>query len=282
MNKSSFKEIKLKARKKIKGHFGEAFLAFLVIPFIFSLGNSAIGGALNNYAIISYIFQFFFTVLISYITIIMALKFAKGDYDNLFKKMVSSKEGYINLAIFTAIMTVLSLLPFSFYYSFFEDFTNYLINIPPYYNPTATEFFTDISAFLPSRELMITSFFVEIFVLVITVRMFFAQYLIIDKNMKAFDAIKTSWKYSKGNFLRIALFPFSFFLWYLLFFITCGLIVIYLIPYMIVSYVMFYNSILRENGEEVIDEVEPIHFIEEDEIADPLAEDKDPFDDLLK
>ncbi len=67
MNKSSFKEIKLKARKKIKGHFGEAFLAFLVIPFIFSLGNSAIGGALNNYAIISYIFQFFFTVLINII-----------------------------------------------------------------------------------------------------------------------------------------------------------------------------------------------------------------------
>ncbi len=282
MNKSSFKVIKLKARKKIKGHFGEVFLALLVVPFLFSLMNSAIGGSLSNFVILSYLFEFFFTVLISYVTLIMALKIARGDYDNLFKKMFGTKEGFINLAFYTAIMTVLTLLPFTIYYNFFIELTNYFMRIPPYYNPTFMEFINDITPFLPSKELMITSLFLEIIVLFVSVRLFFAQYLIIDKDMNVVVAIKKSWEYTKGNFLRICLFPLSFFGWFLLFFVTCGLIVIYLIPYMIVAYVVFYYAILRENGEDVIEEVEIFSSVEENKDDDPLAEDKDPFDDLLK
>ncbi len=76
--------------------------------------------------------------------------------------------------------------------------------------------------------------------------------MIVDKNMSAIDAVKKSWEYTNGNFFRVLFFPLSFILWYLLIFVTCGLILIYIIPYTTLSYATFYNAILKENGDYIV------------------------------
>ncbi len=283
MKKTSFKEIKLRARVSMKGHFGEAFLALLVVPFVFSFGNSIIGMTFMNQIVISYIFQFFYSILISYITIIMALKFAKGDYANLFKKLFGTKEGYLNMVIFTAAITLITLLPLLLYYDFVMSLFDYITTIPANYYPTPDELHNQMINFLPSTALLITSGILLIIAGIVSLKFIFVRYLIIDKKMKAFEAMKLSWQYTNGNFFRIIFFSLSFILWYLLIFLTCGLILIYLIPYLILSYTMFYRAVLREHGEEVEEK-----FVDKDEISkeglfktDPLADDNDdPFDAL--
>lgn len=280
MERTSYSAIKQAAKDKMKGHFGEAFLALAVLPFLFQMGNSAIGLSLSGYLVVSYIVQFFITILISYITIMLALKFSKGMYRNLFTNLFGNSKGYLNMFVYTLIATAVTLLPLFLYIGFFIDFSNYFANMPMNYFPDSAEIENVISGFLPSTALIITSGIMMFVGFIIGVKLFFAPYLIVDRNMKAIDAVKKSWEYTNGNFFRVLFFPLSFILWYLLVFVTCGLILIYVIPYTTLSYAMFYNAILKENG----DYIGPVQETLVTEAVDPLAEEKkeDPLDDYYE
>ena len=280
MERTSYSAIKQAAKDKMKGHFGEAFLALAVLPFLFQMGNSAIAMSLSKYVAVSYIVQFFITVLITYITIMLALKFSKGDYHDLFTNLFGNSKGYLNMLAYTLIATAVMLLPLFLYVNFFIDFSNYFSNMPLGYYPTSSEMQDVLIGFLPSTGLIFTSMVMMFVGFIIGVKLFFAPYLIVDKNMKAIDAVKKSWEYTNGNFFRVLFFPLSFILWYLLIFVTCGLILIYIIPYTTLSYATFYNAILIENG----DYSDPIEETTATEAVDPLTEEKneDPFDDYYE
>jgi uncharacterized membrane protein len=216
------------------------------------MGNSAIAMSLSKYVAVSYIVQLFITILISYITIMLALKLSKGKYHELFTNLFGNSKGYLNMLIYTLIATAVTLFPLFLYIDFFLDFSNYFSNMPVGYIPDQYEMQDAIIGFLPSTSLMITSGIMMFVGFIISIKLFFAPYLIVDKNMSAIDAVKKSWEYTNGNFFRVLFFPLSFILWYLLIFVTCGLILIYIIPYTTLSYATFYNAILKENGDYIV------------------------------
>ena len=276
MNKASYKAIKLEAKERMKGHFGEMFLALAVVPFIFSFASSIFSLIFVNLEVIGYIVQFFITVLTQYIGIMLVLKLSKGNFHDLFDNFFGNSKGYLNMLVYLFLMNILFVLPLFLYIDFFKDLTDYFNSLPVSSYPQPGELGNIIHDFLPSVSLIILSAVLSFIGFIIGIKLFFTPYLIVDKEMKAIDAIKLSWYYSKENFFRILFFPFSFILWYLLFFITCGLILIYVIPYATLSMAHLYKAILIENdnySESIIekDTVQPV---------DPLAEEdsEDPFD----
>jgi len=277
MTKASYIDLKMEAKARMKGHFGEAFLAIIVIPLVFSIGSSLISLLFTNLDVIDFIIQFFITVLIQYIGIMLVLKLIKGQFHGLFTNLFGNSKGYLNMLIYLLILNIIFIIPSLIYIDFSKDFAEYYNSLPANHYPDFNELRTAFLSFLPNISLIITSIILSLIGLVIGIRLFFTPYLIVDKEMKAIDAIKLSWHYSKDNFFRIFFFPFSFILWYLVIFMTCGLILIYLIPYITLSMGYMYKAILIENDDY------PAHLGKTDiapSVVDPLAEEKseDPFD----
>ena len=279
MNKSSYSSIKDTAKLKMSGHFGEAFLALLLLPMAFAIGRSTISFFFTNAVIAGQIVDFFIVVLILYVTLNLALKFYKGEFSTLFVNLLGDRNVYLNLVIFTLISSAIFLFPIYIYTDSFTRMTYYFATIQVD-SLTYEDFIDILIEYMPNTQLIYTSFVLVLIGIIIRVKLYLTPYLIVDKEMKAIDAIKLSWNYTSGNFLRIFFFPLSFILWFLLIFITCGLILIYLIPYMSIAQVSLYQTILRENGD--ISEI-----VEEKEISKPVdpleeKESKDPFDDYYE
>ncbi len=256
MEKTSYYVIKKSAKAKMQGHFGETFLALALIPFVLSMGNSIISTSLIKYETITNIIQFLIAVLISYITIMLSLKLSKGKYRDLFSNLFGNSKGYLNVLIYRFIITLFTIIPLLLYIDFFDKLTNYFANLPLDYVFDSNELGNVMIGFLPSNTLIIISIVSLFLGFIINIKLFFTPYLIVDKDIKAIDALKLSWKYTNGNFFRVLFFPLSFILWYLLIFVTFGLILIYVIPYTKLSYAVFYNHILKENGDFIKDDAE--------------------------
>lgn len=280
MVRARYSDIKQTAKKKMEGHFGEVFLAIVLIPFLFSMGRSVISLSLSSIPIVDYIISFFILVFIQYITINFAIKISKRKFEGLFSNIFGTKFGYLNMLIYVGVVSVFSLLPTIIYIGYVNDISAYLSALDPNAIPdpgVMNDFFIDS---LPHVGLMGVSFVLSIFALIVSIRLFITPYLIVDRDMKAFDAMKMSWEYTSGNFFRIFFFPISFFLWILLVVITCGLALIYVIPYVTIATTILYRNIMRENGNPVKEEIEE-KIIDE---YDPLAEEKkiDPFGDYYE
>ena len=280
MNKIRYSEIKQSAKGRMKGHFGEAFLALAVIPLLFSMAGSAISMAFGNILLFSLLARFFITVFVQYITIILALKLSKGNFPNLFTNLFGNSKSYINMVVYSLIALAFMVLPMFIYMNFFIDFSNYFANIPVGYIPSEGEIQAVMLDLVPNTNIIIASTVLSILAYIVSIKLFFTPYLIVDKNMAAIDAIKLSWKYTNGNFFRVLFFPLSFILWYLLIFVTCGLILIYVIPYVTLSFAKFYEAILYENDENFEENHNGFN-----EIMDiPLEKEKkeDPLDDYYE
>ena len=279
MNRAPYSAIKQDAKSRMSGHFGEAFLALLLIPFAFGTARSMISWFFTNTQVVGSIVDFFIVVLILYITLNLALKLSKGKYSSLFVNIMGDRNTYLNLFLYSLIASAIAIFPIYI-------FTDYITSVSEYFAYLSAaelevlspnEFSNVFRDFMPSSQLLLISFALIVIGVIIRIKLYLAPYLIIDRNMKAIDAIKLSWNYTSGNFLRIFFFPLSFILWYLLIFVTCGLILIYVIPYVSISHASFYNRLLIENGDYAQD-------IKEQEITEKINPLKkaDPFDDYYE
>jgi len=280
MNKAAYSTIKGDAKNRMSGHFGEAFIALVLLPFAFSTGRSIITLIFANVEIIGSIIDFFIIVLILYITLNLALKLSRGKYSSLFVNVFGERKVYLNLLLYTLITTAILMFPLYLFTDYVVNLADHFASIPADNFLTDEELSTIFREYLPSTELLYTSLILVILSVIVRVKLYLTPYLIIDRNMKAIDAIKLSWNYTNGNFLRIFFFPLSFILWFLLIFLTCGLILIYLIPYMSVSQASLYNTILKEND----DYNEVVQGNEFAKPIDPLYEEKKnaPLDDYYE
>jgi uncharacterized membrane protein len=117
---------------------------------------------------------------------------------------------------------------------------------------------------------IVGSLIASIISIYIGIRLLFAPYIIVDQNLHVIEAIKKSWAYTKGRFWYLFIFPFSFILWYLLIIPTLFLILLYLIPYIALSYMALYIEFKKSYGDEDIIVEEPKEYVEVDILDDDI------------
>ena len=67
--------------------------------------------------------------------------------------------------------------------------------------------------------------------------------IVIDSDLSAIDSIKKSWSIMKGYKWNYLLFSLSFLGWIILSQFTFFLLLIWLVPYMMVSFILYYEKI---------------------------------------
>lgn len=73
----------------------------------------------------------------------------------------------------------------------------------------------------------------------------FSIFIIIDKDADILEALKLSISLVKGRFWQVIIFSLSFILWYLLGIVTFGIAMLWIMPYMTVSFCNYYFDIDR-------------------------------------
>jgi uncharacterized membrane protein len=210
-------ELKMNAKDKLKGKYGDAIAVFMifyalsyaanfVIGFIFGISIEIFN--INNETIIDLIIN----ILSSLISIIISGLFSLGmtSYylkvsrnENVNYKELFSKTNMFGKFICTSICMGIIII------------IGYLLLIIP-----------GIIAILALSQTM---------------------YILLDNtNIKTIDAIKLSNKMMNGHKIEYLLLQLSFFGWIILGIFTCGLLYLWLIPYMYVTNANFYNKIKEE------------------------------------
>lgn len=74
-------------------------------------------------------------------------------------------------------------------------------------------------------------------------RLGLAQYIIVDKNCTTIEAIKESWKLTKGHTMQYFLLTLSFISWFILLIITIKITSLWLISYFTTTISYFYKDL---------------------------------------
>ena len=283
--KLSYSKIKNNAKKAMKGHIGEVILVALILPIAFSMIGSFFA---EFFGFIHWSLPTFITSLVgavaTYITLRMVIKIVRFKSDEIFKNFFGTKNGILNSIAFS----IFSIVFVSGYVIIFWDYFilawDFIQIMPSDYfasDPDALEaWFNNQVINKPSIGAIVVSIIYSIIIIIISIWISFTKYVIADSDLNMIDAMKRSWKITSGNWWRILIFPFSFILWSFAVIFTLGIAVIYVGPYITISYGALYDQLLVENGfgdsiESGIN-VTPVKEDLTDEFA--LDEDKDEFD----
>jgi uncharacterized membrane protein len=252
--RTSYSEIKGKAKSAMNGHIGEVILVGLILPIAFSMIGNFLNGifGLAHWSIPTFL-SLFTNAVATYITLRMVLKIVRFNPDKIFIKFFGTQKGILNslgFALFTVLISAGYIIIFWDYFALLWD----LMRIMPadYFvsDPEALENWANDQVIKdPSILLFMISGIYSLIVIIVTVRLSFTQYIIADSDLDFIEAMKKSWKISKGNWWRIVFFPLSFILWLLLSVFTIGIALIYVIPYMTIAHGAFYDELLIESGE---------------------------------
>lgn len=288
MMKATYSIIKKDAKNAMKGHFGEVFLAALLLPIAFSMISNFFSTFFGFiHWSIPNIFAVFTNALSTYITLRMIIKISRHKHDKIFINFFGSKKGIISAILFALLSVVYAsgyLVFFWDYFVFGWDFINIIPDNYSMVNPELIEnFILDYGLKAPTLFSLVGSFIYTIMIIIISVRLSFTIYIIADSDFSLIDSVKRSWELTKGNWWRVFFFPLSFILWMFAILFSFGLAIIYVGPYMSISYGSFYNSLLQESGfgydESSITKIEdPITDENALDDEDNMFDKKDPFD----
>ncbi|MBU1020425.1 MAG: DUF975 family protein [Firmicutes bacterium] len=282
----TYTEIKDIAKKIMSRNMGEAILITFVLPLGFGLIYSTFANVLNLiHPFVSTFFNFFYSAVYTYFVLRATIKITRNKGNDVFKNFFGTAKGMLNSIGVNLFLMIFPIIILLINWEIVSSFDYKAIMA----NPDSF----DIIKFIPASGALLATIVVLLISLYVGVRLQFATYIVADSDVHFMTAIKQSWKYSKGNFFRILFFPFAFFFWMLLVIITCGIAVIYVGPLIAIGTAVFYNLILRENGEDPFPSLGETEIIEPETILnlDPLneideeennEEEKDIFDDYYK
>lgn len=267
--KHTYTQIKTIAKKIMGNNLGEAILVALILP----IGFSFIYGSFSELLIkihpfVNNVFNFFYGAVYTYFLLRAMIKISRNKRNQIFKGFFGSVKGVLNSIGVKLFLMIFPLIIVIINWNIFMSIDIVAIA----YDPEAF----DLSLYIPTVNAAIATFIVAIISLYVGVRLQFASYIVADTDAHFMTAIKQSWRYSKGNFFRILFFPFAFFFWFLLVFITCGIALIYVIPLMSIGSALLYNAILSEHE----DNVDFDSFFEEEKTDTEVIIDVDPLEDL--
>jgi uncharacterized membrane protein len=246
--KKTYRTVKNEAKARLKENFGHAAVIVLLVSLFYSIASQIITSVLTRIGIpdTSIVITLFSIVIGSastYITYKLLLDYVKGKNTLEFKEIFEFDKNFISYLIFGGIAGVIGLLSFIPFIPYITDL--YTID---YTNQAVLEAWieSNIDGFIQSLGLSLLIFVV---IIIISVRFMYARYIIVEQNKNVIDALKTSWRYTQNNYFRVLLFPLSFILWIFLIPITCGLVLIWLIPYISVAQANLYLTIKAESGD---------------------------------
>lgn len=291
MRKASFYDIKSDARDSMKGHIGEVILAGLIMPLAFSLIFNFFNGIFEfiHWSIPIFISSFT-SAFSSYIVYRMLIKISRYKSDKIFNDFFGTKKGiFSSLAwgLISLLSLVVYIIIFWEYIVFFWEAFDLVQTTEYLENPEILELFINNYIFPELSTLAIIIAIVYSFIIIIlSIRFSFALHIVADTNVNILEALKKSWRITKGNWWRVFFFPLSFILWAFAVTITLGLAIVYVVPYKAVSHASLYNHLLKEQGINFDDGVKREVETVEDENAldnDEKQFDKeDPFSDYYK
>ncbi|MCF7927103.1 MAG: DUF975 family protein [Candidatus Izimaplasma sp.] len=275
--KKSYLEIKLRAKKRMRGKFSDPFVIVIVGGGIYTIINSFLARFYprlpQDYIfIISPIVGLITSVLGMYIVKARLIPYLYGKVGVKFKELFKFEEDLKHFFVFPVLKKIL-------YFS-----AGLIVTLPLYplmnnlRNATSdvemesiiTNFLEqDLSLFIQNGLLYLA---LSLFIALILVKFTLFPYIVIDQQVSWKQALKKSWHYTAGNYFRVLFFPFAFLGWFLLGIITCGLGFFYAIPYYEVSRGYLYLSIKEEKGDggELVFDTDTDQVITNSE-DDPLA-----------
>lgn len=281
--KATYSSIKNNAKSAMNGHIGEVILVGLILPMAFSMISSSLNGVFQLiHWTLPTIISIFTGAISTYIILRMVLKIVRHNSDKVFNNFFGTKQGILNSMILAILSLFVGLGYIIIFWDFFLSLWDIIKDIP------YALILSDSNAFdiwienqyiaTPSILAVIISIVYSIIVMIITVRLSFSKYIIADDDLSAIEAIKKSWRITKTNWWRIALFPLSFILWGLLVIITLGVAYIYVVPYIAIARGALYNQLLIESGERTPEASTPIFIKDTIVKEDALDESEDTFD----
>lgn len=252
----SYKEIKILAKRKIEGHFGDAvmitFIPTILVFAIFLFFTMTTDVLPFGTAIVAnQIFMMVIGTFATYMTTRLLLKFVKGMNRITFDHLFDYEKGVFQVILYLIIIELLSFACFIPIIPYFIDFYR---NITIIADAVAVQNYIQSTNFLIKfNQAMKLTYLFMFFYILIMIKFKYTIYLMIERKLRLFEALQTSWKLTNGNFFRILFFPISFLILGIFTIITFFLGGIYVIPYFKVSEIYMYYSILEEKGYDVGD-----------------------------
>ncbi len=258
-----YSEIKLIAKEKLSGHFGLALLVTLIPAIIYSILGGILGTIFGFISTdIGDIIDALITGYGTFISISLVVQFFKGKTNFTSEDFFFFDERVMQYFLLSIILFALGFTVFIPFYNQIQSVSSVPISMLSDENYLQSL----IESITPSQA--IGSLIAMIITLYISVRLIFAPYIIVDQKLKVLDAIKKSWRYTSGKFWYLFFFPLSFILWFLLIIPTIFLILIYLIPYITLSFAALYFEFKKANDDEDETIFEPREEVVEIDILD--------------
>lgn len=274
MTRKTYGEIKLMAKKRMSKRFSDA-LIITIVPVLLIRAVSWILGRLTIILpdnIEFYVDQgvaILLGAVTSYITIKLLLKYIGGRDGISFEEFFEFDEKFGKFFVYSIILSFIMLAPFV---PVIIELQNYSALLGSMSDPSAVQqyVYDNWDQFAAMNSKIWIGIALSFVLTLLTIRIQFTEYVIMDKNLSVIDAMKKSWEITRGNFFRVLFFPLSFILWLFVILFTCGLGLFYVAPYITVATGYLYVTLMAENGEETDYHEEP-----DFEYEDTLEEQKD-------
>ncbi len=286
MKRKTYSEIKSMAKNRMSKRFSDA-LIIVVVPYLLARAVNWIIGKVTTVlpdTMEFYADQFIsisLTIAATFITTKLLLQYLRGKDGIDFEDFFRFDHRFAKFYIFQLVLTLIMMLPNILFAGGWAEIATDLNNIS---DPVAIqEYFADNAIRIAELTTgLFISGAISIVLLLLSIRIQFTEYIIIDKDLPVMEAVKKSWDITRGNFFRVLFFPLSFILWIFVVLFTCGLGIFYVAPYITVALGFLYFQLMAENGEDndMIDEpfVEYKDGLEGDEKPVEKKE-QDPFND---
>lgn len=231
-------DIKEQAKTRLSGEWGSgilyavgpglvgAILLFIVQQFI---TMESTGGA-ATYQIISTVVN----TVTGFMTINLIVQFVRFDPEIEFFAAIGPAKKLGKFFLYQIIFGIITIVIAAvFLFALFGSLISNFEVLMDIYSSTSPELTPEQVDTITTLVPMIIgfAFLLWISMLFITVRFMFVPYIIVHEDLGVLEAFGQSWEITKGKFFKIIGFELSFIGWYLLGAITCGLGMLYVIPY---------------------------------------------------
>ena len=253
MNQPNRKEIKQKAKEIIKGKMWDIWkplLIFLLILFVFVfifvsfkiVEQSNLLGVILIFILCIVVFIFTLGYFSYIMKLIRGQEYSISDLFSFYKqKLGLSVLTQIVVSVIIYICSLIGTIAFS------VIFLPALVDVITFMTDISTISYNTLIITLVGKFLFSLLFFIP--AVVVSLGYSMIHFLLIESNgnEKVINIVKNSWNLMKGHKWNYFVFILSFILWNLLGIITFGVAFIYVLPYLSVSHVLYYEELRKNN-----------------------------------
>lgn len=246
MNKDNL-SIRAFTRNQLSGNYWQAIVATIIPGVMFAILAYIIGLVVGQSFISATIITLLLSILSTFMICNMSLNIAKEHHNAGFEDSLKPSKQLISAGIYVILFSAISYavqLPVNkvFFDSWIvskDIIANQFVNIS---NENLWQTYRLVFGYYGSSILM------NLVLLFITYKIMYVPFIIIDQGLTLQQAFSTSFTYTKGNFWRIIGMNLFFIGWYFISIFTCGILLLYVIPYARIAAVNLYLEIKEENG----------------------------------